>query len=287
MNRHPTDNPLFSRSLPLYGEAGIRRLTEAKVAIFGLGGVGSYAAEALARAGVGAFLLVDGDCIEPSNLNRQLYALHSTLGRAKTELARERILDINPGAECAIHSAFVAADEIGQVLALQPDTDLILDAIDSVQTKVALITKAVRGGIPIFSSMGAGFRLDPTRVRCADLARTHGDKLARIMRRELKAVGIIHLPVVFSDEPAVSVGGSQRLTATAKAELAVADSGSAAADGGPSMPCEVNVPDGVGGADKGTEPPVSASSSLVPPAFGLALASLALRFLLQDEACHE
>lgn len=278
MNYSLTDNPLFSRSLPLYGEAGIRRLTEAKVAIFGLGGVGSYAAEALARAGVGAFLLVDGDRIEPSNLNRQLYALHSTLGRAKTELARERILDINPGAECAIHSAFVAADEIGQVLALQPDTDLILDAIDSVQTKVALITKAVRAGIPIFSSMGAGFRLDPTRVRCADLARTHSDKLARIMRRELKAEGIIHLPVVFSDEPARA---SRQSETAARMEPA-------AADGGTSVPCEVNMPAVVGGgAVKDTGPPAPASSSLVPPAFGLALASMALRFLLQDEACHE
>lgn len=266
MNRNLIDNPLFSRSLPLYGEGGIRRLTAAKVAIFGLGGVGAYAAEALARAGIGTFLLVDGDRIEPSNLNRQLYALHSTLGHTKTELARERILDINPEAQCTIHSAFVTADEIEQVLALQPDTDLILDAIDSVKTKVALITKAVRAGIPIFSSMGAGFRLDPTKVRCTDLARTHGDKLARVMRRELKAEGIIHLPVVFSDESARS---DQQLKATADTELLASTAG-----------VGVN-------AIKSTGAPVQVSSSLVPPAFGLALASLALQFLVQEEVCHE
>lgn len=239
-------DPLFTRSLPLLGEDCARRLSTAKVAIFGLGGVGSFAAEALARLGVGSFLLVDGDTINPSNLNRQLYALRSTIGELKTELARERILDINPDAQISLYSAFVADNEIDKVLSLQTDTDVIIDAIDSVKTKVALIAKATKRGTPVFSSMGAGFKIDPTKVRCQDLSKTHTDPLARIMRRELKAQGIVNLPVVFSDElPGLTPG-------TGKADS----------------------------ADKSAPP---ASCSLVPPAFGLALASLVLQHLLNKE----
>ncbi|HHV42822.1 MAG TPA: tRNA threonylcarbamoyladenosine dehydratase [Clostridiaceae bacterium] len=235
-------DPMFTRSLPLFGETGLRRLAAARVAVFGLGGVGSYTVEALARAGVGTFLLVDGDVIETTNLNRQLYALRSSVGKNKTELARDRILDINPNARISIHSAFVNDDEIEEVLAQLPNPDLILDAIDSIRTKVALITKAVRQDIPIFSSMGAGYKLDPTRVRCTDLTKTYNDPLARIMRRELRAEGIVNLPVVFSDEIAAE-------SAREKSSF--------------------------------TTP---ASSPLVPPAFGLALASLAIRYLIGKES---
>lgn len=244
MSEEALNNPLFIRSLPLLGQELALRLSAAKIAIFGLGGVGSFAAEALARLGVGGFLLVDGDKIEKSNLNRQLYALHSSLGEKKSSLARKRILDINPGAAVLEYSSFVQADEIDAVLSLQADTDIIIDAIDSIESKTALLAKAVELSIPVFSSMGAAFKLDPTKVKTADLSKTHTDPLARIMRKKLKDRGIINLPVVFSDEIADEEAWARFKKMADKAP---------------------------------------ASSSLVPPAFGLALASLVLQHFQQNQ----
>jgi len=283
MGQGLTSDPLFARSLPLLGESCLRRLSNVKVAIFGLGGVGSFAAEALARLGIGNFLLVDGDTIDPTNLNRQLYALRSTVGKLKTELAGQRILDINPAAKISLYSAFVTDTDIEQVLSLQPDTDVIVDAIDSVKTKIALIVKATRRGTPIFSSMGAGFKIDPTRVQCQDLAKTHTDPLARIMRRELKALGIVHLPVVFSDEPARAPVGKDSAGYT---DINIkTDSGAEdyrkdlSAEGG-----QARLDSKENKADAVVKSATPASCSLVPPAFGLALASLVLKHILDSDA---
>lgn len=260
-----TSDPLFARSLPLIGEDCARRLSDAKTAIFGLGGVGSFAAEALARLGVGSFLLVDGDRIDPTNLNRQLYALHSTVGELKTELAKQRILDINPAAQVTLYSNFVTDDKIDRVLSLQPDTDVIIDAIDSVKTKIALIVKATNRGTPIFSSMGAGFKIDPTKVKCQDLAKTHTDPLARIMRRELKAKEIVHLPVVFSDELPRTL--EDKVKADSK-----------------NNGCRTLSANKAGTEDSNEKSAAPASCSLVPPAFGLALASMVLQLFLDNAA---
>lgn len=189
----------FSRSAMLLGEEGIRSLLDTHVAVFGIGGVGSFASEALARAGIGRLTLVDHDRVSPSNLNRQLVALHSTLGQLKVEAMRQRVLDIRPDAAVEALPLFYGPDTAGQVgLA---GVDYIIDAVDTVSAKIALVLAAREAGIPIVSCMGAGNRLDPSRLRVTDLALTHGCPLARVMRRELRARGIEHLTVVCSDEP--------------------------------------------------------------------------------------
>ncbi len=185
----------YSRTALLIGEAGVRRLRRASVCIFGLGGVGSYAAEALARAGVGHLTLVDGDCIVPSNLNRQLYALHSTLGMAKPEIAKARILDINPDTQVDTYCCFYHGTE----LSLDP-FDAVADCIDSIPDKLTLLETAVRAQVPVISCMGAGNRMDPSRLRLTDLSKTEGCPLAKIIRVSLRKRGITHLPAVWSDE---------------------------------------------------------------------------------------
>ena len=202
MNPVLPDTPL-SRTELLIGAEAVARLARARVAVFGLGGVGSFACEALARCGVGRFLLVDHDVVGVSNLNRQLLALHSTVGRPKVEVMRERILDINPAAEVATMQSFYrpeSADEIPWT-----DLDCIADCIDTTRAKLDLARRAADLGLPIVSCMGMGNRLDPTRIRVGDLAETSGCPLCRAMRKKLRHLGIEHLRVVYSEEPPVAV----------------------------------------------------------------------------------
>lgn len=187
------------RTKLLIGAENLRRLSAASVLIFGVGGVGSYCVEALARCGVGHLTLVDGDRVNVSNLNRQLIALRSTVGRYKCEAARERILDINPQAQVDVCNEFYTA-ETADLLEFG-EFDYIADAIDMVGAKLLLIERAKRTHVPVISAMGAGNRLDPARFTVTDIFQTKDCPLARVLRRELRARGITDLKVVFSPEP--------------------------------------------------------------------------------------
>ncbi len=191
----------FSRTEALLGGAAMEKLAAARVAVFGLGGVGSYCAEALARAGVGALDLIDPDVVAPSNLNRQLYALHSTLGRHKADVAAERIADIAPACRVTVHKVFFLPE---MEFDFSP-YHFIVDAIDTVAGKIALAERAFVRQIPLISAMGAGNKLDPTRFRVSDLFETKVCPLARVMRRELKKRGISSLKVVYSEEEPAAV----------------------------------------------------------------------------------
>jgi len=188
----------FSRTELLIGKEGLAILQGAKVAIFGIGGVGSYTVEGLVRAGVGKFVLVDDDCVCLTNLNRQLHATQKTIGMPKVDVMRDRILEINPQAEVETLQRFYMPD-CGEEL-VRKDYDYIVDAIDTVTAKVDLVVRAQEAGIPIISCMGAGNKFDPTRFEVADLSKTTVCPLARVMRRELKLRGITHLKVVYSRE---------------------------------------------------------------------------------------
>ena len=193
----------FSRTAALLGEESVVRLMKARVAVFGIGGVGGHVCEALARSGVGALDLFDRDTVSVSNLNRQIIALHSTVGRPKVEVMRERILDINPRAEVGAYELFYLPENADTVDLSQ--YDYIADCIDTVSAKVELICRAKKAGVPIISAMGAGNKLDPSRFTVTDLAKTEGCPLARVMRQTLRRHGIVHLPVVFSPEPPASI----------------------------------------------------------------------------------
>lgn len=194
----------FSRARMVMGDAAIERLARCSVAVFGIGGVGSYIAEALARGGVGRLLLVDSDRVAQSNINRQLIALGSTVGRLKVEVMAERIRDINPAARVETYPVFYGAETADQFPF--SDLDYIADAIDTVSSKLLLVRRAAEAGVPIISSMGTGNKLDPARLELADISRTSVCPLARVMRRELKKRGILHLEVLYSQEPPVSPG---------------------------------------------------------------------------------
>jgi len=188
----------FCRTAMLIGEAGLAQLKTARVAVFGIGGVGSFAAEALARAGVGRLVLVDNDAVAASNINRQLAALCSTLGRSKAAVMKERIEDVNPAAEVEIVEEFFLPERAG--LFFHGSYDYIVDAIDTVAGKVGLVMAAKERTIPIVSSMGAGNKLDPTKFEVADIYETSVCPLARVMRRELRSRGVEALKVVYSTE---------------------------------------------------------------------------------------
>jgi len=200
----------FSRTELLLGEAAMGRLKQCKVAIFGVGGVGSWAAEALVRSGVGSFVLVDDDRICLTNLNRQLHATRKTVGQVKVEAMKARMLEINPAAHIHLHQRFYGpglADEL-----IDPECDYIIDCIDTVTCKLDLVVEAQKRGIPIISCMGAGNKLDPTRFEVADISKTKTCPLARTMRKELRKRGVHSLKVVYSQEeviaPILSEGSS-------------------------------------------------------------------------------
>ncbi len=192
----------FSRTEMLLGAKAMEILAHAHVAIFGIGGVGGHTAEALVRSGLGALDLIDPDRVALSNLNRQIFALHSTLGRYKVDAASERLLDINPDLNLTCHRVFYTPETADQFDFKK--YDYIVDAIDTVTGKVCLAERALQAGTPIISSMGTGNRMNPAGFEVADLSETSMCPLARVMRRELKKRGIRHLKVVYSREPAIT-----------------------------------------------------------------------------------
>lgn len=189
----------FLRTEWLLGKEAVEKLSKARVAVFGLGGVGGYVVEALVRAGVGEFDLVDGDVFSPTNLNRQLHALQSTIGRKKTEVVKERILSINPSAKVHLYDFFYSP-ETAERIDFSP-FDYIADAIDDINGKVLIACRARDFQIPLISSMGAGNKLDPTLFQVTDLYKTQVCPLARAMRERLRKCGIERLKVVYSPEP--------------------------------------------------------------------------------------
>lgn len=191
----------FSRTEILLGKEAMKILADSHVAIFGIGGVGSFTAEALARSGVGTFTLVDDDKICPTNLNRQIIAVTSTIGRQKTAVMKERILDINPQAQVTTCDCFFTSENAGEFDFSR--YDYIVDAIDTVSSKLILAEMAKKAQVPIISCMGAGNKLDPTRFEVADISKTSVCPLAKVMRHELRARGILSLKVVYSKEPPI------------------------------------------------------------------------------------
>ena len=190
----------FLRTQMILGQEAVGRLHHSHVAVFGLGGVGSYAVEALARSGIGELTLVDQDTISESNINRQLFALHSTVGRPKAEVAAERCRDINP--DIIVHPIQATYDAAHRDEFFCARYDYIVDAIDLVSCKLDLIQQAMERSIPILSALGTGNKLDPALLEITDISKTSGCPLARVMRKELRARGIHHLKVVFSPEQA-------------------------------------------------------------------------------------
>ena len=191
-------NERFLRTEMLIGKSAVDALSTKKVAVFGLGGVGSYAAEAIARSGVGSVELIDADTVSVSNINRQLCALESTVGKAKVDVVASRIADINPNIKIVTRCEFFMPENSANFDFAS--YDFVIDAIDTVAAKVEIVKRCSGLSIPMISCMGTGNKLDPTKLKVTDLSKTSGCPLARVMRRELKAIGITHLPVVYSEE---------------------------------------------------------------------------------------
>lgn len=237
-------NPLFERSHILIGDEGIARLQASHVLIAGIGGVGSFTAEALTRLGVGKLTLVDHDVVSPSNINRQLIALNSTLGHLKTSVMTERILDINPDCEVTVVSEFITPDTVPSLLAQH--FDVVVDAIDSMSSKTALIETAWRQNRTLFSSMGAGGKLDPSQIRTGDLMDTTICKLAKQLRGHLRRRGVGRgIQTVYSIEPSI-----------------------------PPLPPEA--------VERGRARAVNGTVSYMPSIFGLTLAGLVANALIGD-----
>ncbi len=239
----------FTRTELLVGQEGMKRLREASVMVFGVGGVGSHCIEALARCGIGRMILIDNDKVTLSNINRQSIAYHSTVGRYKTEVMKERIEDICPDIQVKTYERFILTDNLEDILEEKPD--YIVDAIDTVTAKLVIIEKAKRRGIPIISSMGTGNKLHPEMFEIADISRTSVCPLCRVMRRELKSRGIKGGKVLYSKEkplvPAVA------------------------------MPVE----------ELGVKRSIPGSISFVPPTAGLFIAGETIRDLLKSGGTYE
>ena len=193
----------FSRTQRLLGAEAMERLSAARVAVFGIGGVGGFAAEALVRSGIGALDIIDNDTVALSNINRQVIALHSTVGMNKVDAAGERFLDINPALKLTKHAVLYLPETAGQFDFAQ--YDYVIDAIDNVTGKLTLVEQAQAAGTPIISSMGTGNKLDPTMLRIDDIYRTSVCPLARVMRYELRKRGVKRLKVLYSTETPRSV----------------------------------------------------------------------------------
>lgn len=207
----------FSRTAMLLGQEAMDRLKSARVALFGLGGVGGYALEALVRNGVGHLELVDNDTVSITNLNRQLLATFDTLGMEKVEAARRRALSINPQAEIRCRALFFGKDTADQFDFSQ--YDYVIDAIDTVSAKILLVEKCGAAGTPIISCMGTGNKLDPSRFQVEDLSKTSMCPLARVMRKELGKRGIRHLKVVYSQEETMTPTGWEEAAVLGKRQI--------------------------------------------------------------------
>lgn len=195
----------FSRTKNLLGEEAMDRLAKARVAVFGIGGVGGYTVEALVRSGVGAIDLIDSDTVALSNLNRQIIATHKTIGRDKVEVMKERILEINPQAKVTVHKCFYLPETKGQFDFSQ--YSYVVDAVDTVTAKIQLVMEAQKAGVPIISSMGTGNKLYPQMLEVTDIYKTSVCPLAKVMRRELKKRGVKKLKVVYSKEEPLTPQG--------------------------------------------------------------------------------
>lgn len=251
MRMHP-----FHRTELLLGQEGFSRVADASVLVVGLGGVGSYAAEALARSGVGHLTLVDFDAVCVTNVNRQLHALRSTVGQPKAELLAARLADIHPKGDIRPIVAFYDAATSGQIL--DRAYDAVLDCVDNMTAKLHLLETCVQRGIPVWSAMGAGGRLDPTRVRVTDLSATRQDPFAKIVRTELRARGITSgVTAIWSDEP------PNDLDAEVQAGFRCI------------CPDKANSPHS---CDRRLQ--VQGSVSFVPPVFGLTMAAAAVNHLV-------
>jgi len=200
---------IYERTKLIIGEDGLERLRSSKVAVVGIGGVGSFAAEALARAGIGHIVIVDFDLVEKSNINRQIHALHSTLGMPKVEVMKARILDINPDIKVTAIKDYYCAQNADDILS--DHIDYCVDAIDSIKSKINLIVHCKQKGIPIISAMGAGNKLRPELFHIADISETKVCPMARVIRRELRKVGIERgLKVVYSEEVPIKINANDK-----------------------------------------------------------------------------
>ena len=188
----------FHRTERLIGQEAVKKLNNARVIVFGVGGVGSYVCEALARAGIGAMEIVDKDVVDITNINRQLIALHSTIGKPKVEVCRNRLLDINPGMEVTARQCFYLPEKSDEFDFSR--YDYVVDAIDNVTAKLDIICKAKEAGVPVISSMGTGNKLDPMAFKIADIEKTKVCPLAKVMRKELRKRGVSGVKVVYSEE---------------------------------------------------------------------------------------
>lgn len=233
----------YSRTELLLGTEGVNRLKRASVMIFGVGGVGSHCIEALARSGIGTLILIDNDTVSLTNINRQSIAYHSTIGRLKTEIMEKRIRDIDPSIKVRTYEMFVLPDNLAVILDQEEKPDYIIDAIDTVSAKIALAREADRRGIRLISSMGTGNKLHPEMFEIDDLSKTSICPLCRVMRRELKRLGIFHLKVLYSKEKPVDISGRET------------------------------------GEDAGTRRSIPGSVSFVPPIAGLLIAGEVIREL--------
>lgn len=202
----------FERTRRLIGSEALNRLLNAKVMVFGVGGVGSYVVEALARSGVGEIILFDSDNVAESNINRQIIATCDTVGLAKVDVAKDRILSINPNAKVVANHVFVDKEVIDSLDF--SGVDYIVDAIDNVTAKIALVLKAKEQGVNIISSMGTGNKLHPEMLKIADISKTSVCPLARVMRYELRQRGVNHLKVLYSEEKPITPQGDARLPAS-------------------------------------------------------------------------
>lgn len=238
----------FSRTELLIGQAALEKLQNSRVAIFGVGGVGGYVCEALVRSGVGHFDLIDNDTVSLTNINRQIIALHSTIGKLKVDVMKERMLDINPDVDVSVHPCFYLPETADQFDF--SNYDYVVDAIDTVTGKIEIIVQADAHQVPVISSMGAGNKLNPAMMEVSDIYKTSVCPLARVMRRELKKRHIKHCKVVYSKEKAIQ-------PSQASLEKYVAD-------------CEENF----------TKKSIPGSTAFVPSVAGLILASEVIKDLI-------
>ena len=199
MTNNFSQDEIFQRTKLLLGEENFLKLANSTVAIFGIGGVGSFAAEALARSGVGHLILIDKDNIDATNINRQIHALVSSVGRSKVEVMRERILEINPAAQVETVQKFYLPNEVAENFFIC-DYDYVVDAIDTITAKINLVVECQRRGLRIISSMGAGNKFNPTLFEVTDIYKTSVDPVAKVLRKKLKELEIKKLKVVYSDE---------------------------------------------------------------------------------------
>ena len=233
----------YSRTELLIGAEGMNLLKGSSVMVFGVGGVGSHCIEALARSGIGKLILIDNDTVSLTNINRQSIAYHSTIGQYKTAVMAERIRDIDPSIKVKTYETFVLPENLAAILDDEERIDYIIDAIDTVSAKIALVEEAVKRGIRLISSMGTGNKLHPELFEIDDLSKTSVCPLCRVMRRELKQRGILHLKVLYSKEKPIDISGRET------------------------------------GEDPGARRSVPGSISFVPPVAGLLIAGQVIREL--------